>query len=93
MDRQAKAAKKRKFDDAFKIATLRYKQERDKPNGISASAVSKIVEQEHGVSISERSIQRYVKNDLAGKSPLKQVELEIYQPTFTNLCVWLLRVI
>ncbi len=76
MIRQNKKIEERKRIDATKMATAMYKVEKDKPNGtegkLSAKQVSKLVEKETKIRISERTIQQAVKDDRAGLSPLKQ---------------------
>jgi len=57
---------------AHKQATLLYAREQKKEGGLSAKKVREIVLKDYEVAPSIRSIQRYVKEGLAGQSPMKK---------------------
>ena len=57
---------------AHKQATLLYAREQKKEGGLSAKKVREIILKDYEVVPSIRSIQRYVKEGLAGQSPMKK---------------------
>ena len=75
-DAQAERASKKTASTharkAHKQATLLYAREQKKEGGLSAKKVCEIVLKDYEVAPSIRSIQRYVKEGLAGQSPMKK---------------------
>ena len=73
---------------AHKMATLLYNEEKKKgKEGKSAQKVREMVLLEYEVALSVRTIQRYAKNGMAGKSPIKKgPEGNIDKFVFDTMC-------
>ena len=74
---------------AHKRATSLYAEEQKKENGMSSRAVAELVRKQYdGHGPTHVTIQRYVKNKMAGCSPLKRGEKgDIPEFVFKNLCI------
>jgi len=72
-ERKRKKAAQEHMKKAHKRATLLYDAEKKKgTTGMSAREVQEIVLQEYDMAPSVRTIQRYSKDGMAGKSPVKK---------------------
>jgi hypothetical protein len=74
---------------ALKRATTWYAQEKDKPKGLSLYQILQKVKKEYnGIRLHATTIQKYVKANIAGMSPLKPgVKGDVPPWAFKSLCI------
>ncbi len=86
--RRAKMKAKKKYDKVFKKATLLYQAEKAKTKGLSASMVSDMMFNKYDIKICNRKIQRYVKKNIVGASPVRRGPQGNVKPVvYKNLCM------
>ena len=86
--RHAKMKAKKKYDKVFKKATLLYQAEKEKSTGLLASMVSDMMFEKYYIKISKRKIQRYVKKNIVGVSPVRRGPQGNVKPVvYKNLCM------
>lgn len=84
--RRSKMKAKKKYNHIFKKATSLYKAE--KGNGMSASTVSDLFLEKYKIKICPRKIQRYVKKNVTGVSPIRRGPQGNINPlVYKNLCM------
>ncbi len=87
MHRKAAFEKKKEYNTAFKCATIVCAREKGKDDGMSARIVAGLIQNDCEISLCPRTIQKKVKEDEIGCSPLRcGPKGNIPELHYKNLC-------
>jgi hypothetical protein len=86
--RMARQQEKKKYNHAFKQATIVFAREQQKKGGLLARGVTKLVKNEYNVDVCPRTVQIYVKKSNIGVLPQRRgPKGKINDHHYKNLCL------